>query len=101
MGLWALVGKMGGGKTLTMTYFLLILYIEQRMRILTNYKLKFPKRIDGYIPEKIDMELLLDPKNEQMKNCAIGLDEFWLWADSRNSGSKVNRLISYILLQSR
>lgn len=96
-----MVGKMGSGKTLTMTYFLFILYIEKQLKIMTNYKLKFPKRRDGYTPEHIDMNLLLDPKNTQMMNCGIGLDEFWLFADSRNSASKTNRLISYILLQSR
>lgn len=94
MPLWGIVGKMGGGKTLLMTYFLLVLRAELKLKVLANYSLKFPY-------EKIDMETLLDPKNEQMRNCAIGLDEFWLFADSRNSASKVNKLISYILLQSR
>src|SRR5688572_27043115 len=101
MALWALVGKMGGGKTLTMTYFLAILYAELKLRVMTNYKLNFPKRDNGYVPELIDMNLMLDPKNTQMMNCAIGLDEFWLWMDSRNSSSKVNKAISHILLQSR
>jgi hypothetical protein len=101
MALWVLVGKMGGGKTLTMTYFLFILFVEKMMRILTNYSLTFPNRRDGYKPEKIQLETLLDPNNKEMMNCAIGLDEFWLFADSRTSASKTNRLISYIMLQSR
>lgn len=93
MPLWGVVGKMGAGKTLWMTYSLAILKAERKMKILANYNLHFPY-------EPIDMNALLDP-NSQISNCAIGLDEFWVWADSRASSSNVNKMVSYFLLQSR
>lgn len=101
MVLWALVGKMGGGKTLLMTYFIFINYIEKLNNVYTNYALNFPKRKDGYSPQRINMDWLLDPNNAELFNCSIGLDEIWVEMDSRNASSNINKAMSYILLQSR
>lgn len=101
MVLVPLVGKMGGGKTATMTYLLYKDFKAQKEHIFSNYRLNFPRRKDGYLPEPLDLTLFADPTNNKLNNCSVGGDEFWTIADSRNSSSKVNRMISAIILQSR
>jgi len=86
-------GGLGSGKTLLMTFFL---YAEQhklQKRIFANYKLNF-------LYEVLDMNKVLAEMGE-LQNVAIGIDEFHIFADSRMSASKRNRMISYFALQTR
>lgn len=66
-------------------------------KIYTNYKLK---EIDF---ELLDLTTILDMhKNSfNLANCSLGIDEITVFADCRKSGSVLNRLISYFILQSR
>lgn len=89
-------GGLGSGKTLLMTRYL---YKDWRAghKIYTNYKLK------GIDHEIIDLTQVLDMhKNAfDLTNCSLGIDEITVFADCRKSGSKLNRVISYFILQSR
>ncbi len=85
-----IVGELGRGKTLTMTYLLLKDKVLRNRTIYTNYKCIFADRI-LYFPK----ELL------EVKNGSVGLDEGWLWIHSRASHSMQNKVINHILLASR
>jgi len=89
MVLLCLEGELGSGKTLGLTYLAALNYNKGRT-IYSNYELRFPYT---YV-DTIEMI-------SEMENCFAALDEFWLWADSRASHSKKNKIISTVLLQSR
>lgn len=110
------VGRMGAGKTALMTYWGLKDYVEKHRRIFANYKLKFPVRkpiarhvdeglpccpANGYKPEKLNLDWFIDPTNTQLYGATALMDEGWIFFDSRNSSSKVNRRASNTLLQTR
>lgn len=92
-------GGISAGKTLVMTYLLKQELIECKKPLYTNYTLRRMPHT------KIDLQWLI----EAMKNghdfeqngtgAAIGLDEIHILMDSRTSQTKVNRLVSYFLLQ--
>lgn len=89
-------GGIGTGKTVLMTR-----YLKQDEKkghnIYSNYKLKNMKFT------LIDMSKILDMHDNEfnLTNCSLGIDEITVFADCRKSGSKLNRLISYFILQSR
>lgn len=85
----AIIGELGAGKTLCLTYMCYRNYLKGK-KIFSNYELKFPhtkvKELDDLL---------------NMKEGFAGMDELWLWVDCRASASKKNRVISAILLKSR
>lgn len=89
-------GGLGSGKTILMTRYLVKDYIKGH-KIYTNYGLK---EIDY---ERIDLSRILDMHDNafDLNDCSLGVDEITVFADCRKSGSKLNRLISYFILQSR
>jgi hypothetical protein len=93
MTLIGILGELGVGKTLSLTWFALrhiVKYHGQRA-IYSNYHFN---NIDYYYiehPDQIDI----------VREGFCALDELWSWADSRTSASKRNRFISKILLKSR
>lgn len=88
-----IVGGMGSGKTLVMSK---LLYddFKQNKSILSNYDLNFKHEIitPEIIKQYAEQEISLD-------NASIGLDEIYLYIDSRNSHAKRNKLYSYFMLQ--
>jgi hypothetical protein len=90
MTLIALIGDLGSGKTLGLTYFGYRAYLKHRT-IFTNMNSLVFK--DKLIRSILDLE--------EMREGFAGLDELWLWADSRLSPSLKNRVASMILLKSR
>jgi len=80
------LGLMNSGKTLYMTHQLLKAWNKGKT-IITNYALYFPKNKLGNKIYKINKDTLTAwaLKGTPLKNVAIGLDEFWLWCDSRLS----------------
>lgn len=89
------VGRMGSGKTLSMVrnayrYFL------AGYTIYSNIKLSFPHK-------EYTLQELIDFANNgiNLKKSLIMVDEAHIFLDSRSSGSKRNRIISYFLLQTR
>jgi GTPase SAR1 family protein len=97
MTIYELEGDVGGGKTCLLVAFLKDQY-DAGKKIFYNGKLNFP-----YI--KIDLDWLLDlvEKNTPIPdNMTIGIDEIAIGLmDSRISGSKINRVMSYLFLMSR
>ena len=89
-------GGLGSGKTLLMTRYLVKDCLDGH-KIFTNYGLK---QIEY---ERIDLTKILDMhKNEfNLSDCSLGIDEITVFADCRKSGSRMNRVISYFILQSR
>lgn len=85
-----IVGELGTGKTLTLTYLLLRDKIKYNRYIVTNYWTAFSDRI---IRHPMDIEYVSD--------CSLGLDELWLWLDSRMTFSNTNRVLANILRRSR
>jgi len=85
----AIIGDLGSGKTLTLTFFALMYYVSNRT-VYANYHLAFPH---VYVS---DINML----NEIRYGGFFG-DELWLWIDSRASSSARNRFVSMILAKSR
>lgn len=90
MVLMAVLGELGAGKTLAMTYFALRNYWKGKT-IYANYMLK-----------KIPFTPVTNPEQiTTMRDGFFAGDELWVWADSRKSGSKSNKFITPILALSR
>jgi hypothetical protein len=88
-------GNFGSGKTLLLTYLALKYASKKNYDVYANYHIE-RKRIQYLTPEKF---IEINPPDS--KRVFIALDEVYLWLDSRVSTSKVNRLLSWIILQSR
>lgn len=88
-------GGIGSGKTILMTRYLYKDF-KRKKAIYSNYGLKFKHEI-------IDMSKILEMHDNKfnLRDCSLGIDEITVFADCRRSGSKLNRLISYFILQSR
>lgn len=98
----SIVGLMNSGKTLFMTYKLLIEYLKGK-DILTNYYLNFPKIKNCGRIFLINQDYLFSvgQKGLMLKNVAIGIDELWIFAmDSRSSMGKFQKIMTYFFLQS-
>lgn len=87
----AVVGELGAGKTLSMTYLVWRNWYYKKKKIYSNYKLySIPFT---YVNSLQDFE--------QIHDGVFAGDELWSWADSRLSQKARNRFISTILLKSR
>ena len=87
--IYFIVGSMGNGKTLTMTYLGLLLY-QTGNKIYSNYPVKYP-----HTP-------ILNPDDiKKIKNGVFLGDELWSWLDARESHKSKNKFVSSILLKSR
>ena len=85
-----IIGELGTGKTLTLTYMAEAKFRRKGIKVFANYgyknRHKFIKK-----PDMLDT----------IKNGCVALDEVWLWMDSRNFATKGNKVIGKILLKSR
>lgn len=95
----SVIGLMNSGKTLYMTRELWSLYLRG-FNILANYDLNFPKIPGGGKVYKINKDYLtyLGKSGVTLKNTAIGLDELWIWMDSRRAIQNV--IFTYFFNQS-
>jgi len=89
--IYGLIGDIGTGKTMLMTYLGYQMYREG-YNIYSNYNLNFKHK---YIKNLEDFDDIVEYPN------AFLLDEVWITADSRSSMKKRNISLSRILLQSR
>lgn len=89
------VGKMGSGKTLSLTRQVYKEYKRGKL-IISNVHFSFP-----YKPITIEMLLNYDLDDSELQNCVVVLDEAHVYLDSRASVSKKNRIISMFLTQTR
>jgi hypothetical protein len=91
MAVRGIVGDIGCGKTLLMTYLGYVCY-KGGYTIYANYDLNFP-----YIP----IDKIRDLDELSTKQNLILLDEAWITADSRKSSTYTNIMLSRSVLQSR
>lgn len=89
------IGRMGSGKTLSMTRYA-YKYYRAGYKIFSNIKFFFPYT-------EYTLSELVDFANNDvpLKKSLIILDEAHIFLDSRNSQNKKNKIISYFLLQTR
>lgn len=85
-------GGLGSGKTLLMTKYLKE-DADKGITVYSNYGLNFKHG-------SLDLLDFLE-NNPTLYNVSIGIDEITLFMDCRTSASKMNRLISYFILQTR
>ncbi len=83
-----IIGKLGSGKTLTMTYLLLSEKVRNNRKVATNYWVAFA---DNVIRNPLDIE--------NLENCAIGLDDLHLWLEAAHFDA--NKVTTIILKKSR
>jgi len=88
--LLAVTGNTGAGKTLFMTYMVLMEHIAGT-KIYANYNLF------GIPYYQVESPAQFDQINEGF----FAADELWLWADSRQSMRKQNKFISKVVARSR
>lgn len=89
------IGRMGGGKTLSMTIEVYKFYLKG-YKIYANYGLNFP-----YIHLDKDLFDQMIEGEEQLSDCVIAIDEMHIWMDSRNSKDKKQQAATYFALQTR
>jgi hypothetical protein len=85
-------GGLGSGKTIGVVRYLLKDFANGN-KIYANFNLR-----------NIDYEhlnVLEIMENENLNNVSIGIDEITVFMDCRMSSSKLNRLLSYFILQTR
>lgn len=90
----AFTGKMGSGKTLSMTFLAKIMSEEGRS-IISNYRLKFEHRLIS----KKEIQEYGATKGKSLLNCVMLIDEAQTMLDCRQH--QKNRIISYFILQTR
>jgi len=90
-------GGLGSGKTIQLIRYLNIDKREYNKHIMCNIALK---DIDF---EPVDVFKLLEYEKSEtsLYNLTVGIDELTVFADCRTSTSKANRIMSYLVLQSR
>jgi hypothetical protein len=85
-----IIGELGSGKTLSLVYLALRNHTKRRP-LFANFKLIHLPYTRVHTPD----ELL------RMSGGFAALDELWVWADSRLSGSHKNKFVTMILSKSR
>lgn len=87
------LGTQNSGKTLAMTYYAKE-YFKKGYKIYSNYNLKFKH-------EKLKISDIIDyvKERKQFNKAIFLIDEIYLFLDSRNFGSKKQKIMSYLLLQ--
>ena len=86
------LGGFGSGKTLLLAVFGYKLSFNPKYVVYSNFRIK---NVEYLTPRKL---LDINPKE---KKAVILLDEVYSWLDSRVSISKINRILSWVVLQSR
>ncbi len=97
-----IIGKRGCGKTITMAKTVVDM-LDKGKTIYTNFHIN-KKGIKKKYHNKInllDSAFFKNYKDFKLYNCALFLDEIYVYIDSRTSSSKRNRLWSYFINQTR
>lgn len=91
-----ILGLMNSGKTLYMTRELFKAY-KKGKTVITNYPVNFSHHLvnKDWFLNLAKKETIIDDKN-----LVMGLDESWIWFDSRKSQANANIFGSYVFLQS-
>jgi len=89
------VGKMGSGKTLSMVREAVKYYLEG-YKIMSNFHLKIP-----YTPINFDTLYEMAENQDKLNNVVLLLDEVHIMLDSRSSMSKMSKVMTFWLNQTR
>ena len=89
-------GGLGSGKTIMIVRYLVKDFFKD-IPIYANFHLK---KIDYKVLDVIKI-LQMDENKVKLGNISIGIDEITVFMDCRTSMSKMNRFISYFILQTR
>lgn len=105
MVLAAIIGDLGCGKTLTLTYLAIRNYFKNNQQLYANYNIDLKAYLNTVgIHQKQKLPINFVNSIEDLENMNSGFfaaDELWLWLDSRMSKDKKNKAISGILIKSR
>jgi len=98
-----LEGVQGSGKSMTSTALGYAEYIKNGLRVISNNHLNFGTKEDGSpVVELFDTKYFLEHiEDTVLENCILILDEAYLLGDSRSSASKLNKLMTYFVVQTR
>lgn len=88
-------GRMGTGKTLTMSAFAYEEALTTGQRIFSNYHLNIP------YTKIVPAEFVSIIESEELFNCIFLLDEAGIYMDARASSTKLNRLFTAFVMQTR
>ena len=97
-----IIGKRGCGKTLTMAKTVDEM-LKKGKTVYTNFNID-KKAINKRYHKQLfllDNDFFKNYKDFKLYNCALFIDEIYVYIDSRTSGSKRNRLWSYFINQTR
>ena len=90
-----LEGVMGSGKTQAAVALAAIEYYKNGTRVISNVKVNFPH-------ETLDTQFLVDHMlDDELEDCIMILDEAYIYLDARSSATKLNKLFSYFVAQTR
>ena len=85
----------GGGKSLTACALVHTDFLQQGRKVISNTWLNFPH-------QKFDLRYFLEHiEDEELTNCCLWLDEMYQLLDSRTSQGKINKLLTYFIVQTR
>jgi len=88
-------GLMGSGKSLTSTALAHSEYELNHRKVISNNHLNFPYTF-------FDLKYFLDHlEDEELNDCVLLLDESYLYLDGRTSSTKLNKLFTYFVVQTR
>lgn len=95
MPIYTFEGNQGTGKSLTCTAILVENFIAHSRKVIANTSLAIPYT-------KFDLKYFLKHfEDDELSDCELWLDEMYQMLDSRSSQGKVNKLLTYFIVQAR
>ena len=95
-------GVQGTSKSTAAVAFAYNEYAVNKKRVIANDHLNFP-RVEGVeLPTHFDIAWFIEHLVDgELENCVLFLDEMYQIADSRSSATKLNKLFTYFIVQTR
>lgn len=95
MGIWTFEGPQGYGKTLSAVAIAYEEYKNYGKKVICNNHLNFPYT-------HFNLQYFLDHfTDRELENCVLILDEAYQYMDSRLTQTKLNKLFTYFVVQTR
>jgi hypothetical protein len=91
----------GNGKTLSMTYYLLMDYIKQNKNCFSNHYISFPKRKNQIAKQANSEEIFNIIFDDELDNCSVGLDELPIYMNSLDNDRDKIKFATKFIYQSR
>jgi len=95
-------GVQGTSKSTAAVAFAYNEYSVNKKRVISNDHLNFPKIEGVELPTHFDIAWFIEHLVDgELENCVLFLDEMYQIADSRSSATKLNKLFTYFIVQTR